>query len=187
MSCGELAKHFRAYLALGFSVIPVAYNRKAPPLVKWEEFMMRQPTLADFEDWLKGFTRFNLAVVTGRVSRLMVIDFDDEDLFEDWIAELPIRYKMVVWNYTVKVRTPRGVHVYVRPEHDSIIPRTKKGYTEGVDVKGDGGYVVAPPSTVDGKRYAFFRGDGAKVFSRYLPPLWTETVSYLLDSVKRVV
>jgi hypothetical protein len=175
------------YLRLGFSVIPVRYLEKAPPLIRWEEYQRRQPTAADVEDWLRSYKVFNVAVVTGRVSRLLVIDFDDYDTYEDWLSSLPLRYRLVVHNFTIKVKTPRGAHVYIRPENLDVIPPCRKDYSMGIDIKGEGGYVVAPPSVIrPGNKYRFMDADAFKVMNGYLPPLWTETVLYLLDSVKRV-
>jgi len=183
----ELRVWIDRYLRLGFSVVPIRYLEKAPPLVKWEEYQWRQPTGADVEDWLRKYKVFNVAVVTGRVSRLLVIDFDDYDVYLDWLSSLPLRYRLVVYNFTIKVKTPRGAHVYIRPESTELIPPCKKDYSLGIDVKGEGGYVVAPPSVVrPGSRYRFMNADSFKVMNGYLPPLWDETVRYLLESVKRV-
>jgi hypothetical protein len=183
----ELRAWIERYLRLGFSVIPIRYLEKAPPLVRWEEFQHRQPTLADVEDWFSRYKTFNVAVVTGRVSRLLVIDFDDYDIYEEWLQGLPLRYRLVVYNFTIRVKTPRGVHVYIRPENVELIPPCKKDYSMGIDIKGEGGYVVAPPSVIrPGNRYRFMEGSSFRVMNAYLPPLWNETVLYLLDSVKRV-
>jgi hypothetical protein len=183
----ELRAWIERYLRLGFSVIPVRYLDKAPPLVKWEEYQRRQPTSADVEDWFRRFKVFNVAVVTGRVSRLLVIDFDDYDTYEEWLGSLPLRYRLVVYNFTIRVKTPRGAHVYIRPENPGIIPPCKKDYSMGIDIKGEGGYVVAPPSIIrPGNKYRFMEGSSFRVMNAYLPPLWDETVQYLLESVKRV-
>ena len=183
----ELRAWIDRYLRLGFSVIPIRYLEKAPPLVRWEEYQRRQPTGADVEDWFRRFKAFNVAVVTGRVSRLLVIDFDDYDIYEDWLQGLPLRYRLVVHNFAIKVKTPRGAHVYIRPENPGLIPPCKKDYSMGIDIKGEGGYVVAPPSIIrPGNRYRFMDADSFKVMNGYLPPLWDETVLYLLESVKGV-
>jgi len=122
----ELRAWIDRYLRLGFSVIPIRYLEKAPPLVGWEEFQHRQPTGADVEDWFRRFKTFNVAVVTGRVSRLLVIDFDDYDVYLDWLDSLPLRYRLVVHNFTIKVKTPRGAHVYIRPENPEPYPRARR-------------------------------------------------------------
>lgn len=51
-----------------------------------------------------------------------------------------------------KVYTPRGGrHLYVPASGDGNATR----FRAGLDYRGNGGYVVAPPSTVGGRRYAW--------------------------------
>jgi len=144
---GGLLKEFlEAYLELGFSFFPVEWGQKAPPLVKWEEFQSRRPTREEVEAWLSKHAVFNVAVVCGRVSNLFVIDFDSEGAYEVWKGGLPRDLLDLVRSACWIVRTGKGFHVYVRPEDPELIPRTKIRCREGVDIKGEGSYVVAPPS-----------------------------------------
>jgi hypothetical protein len=82
-----------------------------------------------------------------------VIDFDDAQVYESVMNKIlsdPKLYsKLTSWI----VRTGKGFHVYVR----SVEPlRTRVRFIEGIDVKGEGSYVVAPPSIhPSGRAYSF--------------------------------
>ena len=101
------------------------------------------PIMAWWEKWPTA----SVGIATGSISGLIVIDEDlDEDKGLDGVAEVSI------WERahgelpeTARVITGRGgSHLYYSYTGDDIKNRT--GVLEGVDVRGEGGYVVAPPS-----------------------------------------
>jgi hypothetical protein len=88
----------------------------------------------------------NVAIATGAVSGLVVVDIDckDVDGFAAWCA-LMSRLG-VPYHQTRTVVTPSGgEHWYYRhPGRD--VPNSAGVLAPGVDVRGDGGFVLAPPS-----------------------------------------
>lgn len=53
---------------------------------------------------------------------------------------------------TLRVRTPSGgTHIWCVGRRPSSI----KTFAPGIDIRGIGGYVLLPPSIVDGREYAF--------------------------------
>lgn len=62
----------RAYLARGWSVVPVEPRGKRP-VVPWAEFQRRLPTEDELEAWFRHRGNSNLAIVTGAVSGLVVL------------------------------------------------------------------------------------------------------------------
>src|SRR3974390_2224924 len=100
--------------------------------------------------WWRQEPQFNLAVATGAVSGIFVVDIDGLD------AEVVLRRLEAEHGglpSTVEVITARGRHVYFRlPE---MLVRNSVGkIAPGIDVRGDGGYVLAPPSIhPSGRRY----------------------------------
>jgi hypothetical protein len=93
----------------------------------------------------------NVAIRTGRESGIVVIDLDGDEgsdslyLLEREHQDLP---------RTARVVTPRGgQHLYFR--YPGVEVRNSAGRLgERIDVRGDGGYVLAPPSTGEnGRRY----------------------------------
>jgi len=147
------------YLSKGLSVIPLK-PRDKKPIVKWKEFQQRKPTEEEVRKWFEGKTPedVGIAIVCGRVSgNLIVIDFDDFEKYQEFeqkVAKSGLKGLINTWI----VRTGKGVHIYYRLTDDAFqkFGRTRVRFVEGVDIKGEGGYVVAPPSIhPSGKQYFF--------------------------------
>lgn len=141
---------------LGFSVLPLRPATKGPPLTaEWKTYMQRRPKPEELDDWFKGDPR-NIAVVCGQVSGgLTVVDFDDERAFA-YCYSKPDQ----VAKDTILVKTGKGFHVYLlvrgggRPRNYTLRQGTTRRLP--VEVKGEGGYVVAPPSVhASGNAYRF--------------------------------
>ena len=89
------------------------------------------------EKWWKG-RKWNVGIVTGSPSNgLVVIDFDGHKNGLDAIPSLSLPD-------TFKVKTGSGEHWYFHSDED--VRNSQHKLAPGVDVRGEGGYVVAPPS-----------------------------------------
>ena len=126
------------YLQRGFSVVPLRLKNKRP-LVPWEEYQRRPPTEEEVSRWWAKWPEANIGIVTGEVSGLVVVDVDGEKGLET--------AKRLGLPEGPTVKTGNGYHRYFRHPGDGEIRnfQTKPGL-EGIDLRGDGGYVVAPPS-----------------------------------------
>ena len=99
--------------------------------------------------WGNRFPDANIGIPTGSISGIVVVDLDKEtpEAIEIWNS-LP---------ETVETRTHRGRHRYYRVPKDAKV-RSRK-LTPDLDLKADGGYVVAPPSVhPSGARYRWMPG-----------------------------
>src|SRR5262245_32200618 len=125
-----------AYLKLGFSLIPLAYKGKKPS-TSWKEFQERHASAEERSVWFGDFTLTNVGIVTGRISGIVVLDVDGEEgeASLSTLGALPI---------TPRVVTGRGRHLYFK--HPGTFVGNPVNRLPGLDVRGDGGYVVAPPS-----------------------------------------
>jgi len=141
------------YISNGLSIIPIKPRDKAP-LIKWEKYQKDPPSIAEVQKWFKD-TDNNIAIVCGKVSgNLVVIDFDDAELYEEFLKEVDDELRDIIEN-TWLVQTGKGFHVYLRVDSDKPIRTTRLGK---IDIKAESGYVVAPPSVhPSGKRYEFIR------------------------------
>ncbi len=157
-------EYARYYVEHGFSVIPLKPKAKEP-LIPWKEYQERLPSEEELEKWFKG-KEANIAIVTGRVSgNLVVLDFDSEEAFKSFVEKLRKASETlrIDINNTWIVETGKGYHVYLRLPREDLVPSTRVKLVEGVDLKAEGGYVVAPPSIhPNGKQYGFIEVDGER-------------------------
>ena len=120
----------------GRSVIPV---KNKMPLIKWGEFQKRLPTEAEVVGWWTKYPDADIAVICGKVSgNFVVIDIDDLTVAEKVKLAKTFRENSVV-------KTPSGgLHIRFFDANQD----TKCKPLPGVgDLKGEGGYVLVPPST----------------------------------------
>jgi hypothetical protein len=98
--------------------------------------------------------------VCGAVSGIVVLDVDgpegEASLNGHKVPPAPM------------VRTPHGRHVYFRHPGRPVPP--KVGLLPHVDVRGDGSYVVAPPSQLPDGEYVWVPGPGLDALT--YPPDW---------------
>lgn len=141
--------------SLDMAVFPLVEREKLPAVSGG--FKVATTDLEQIREAWEHRPNLNIGVATGTVSGgLVVIDLDvDETKDEDGVATLR------AWERehgelpeTATVKTGRGgMHLYYRcdqPVGCSVNAEM------GVDVRGDGGYVVAPPSVhPNGNRYEF--------------------------------
>ena len=145
-----MLNHALEYHAKGFSVIPVRPDKR--PFIKWEEYQSRQATPEEITQWWGHWPDAMIGIVTGELSGLLVIDCDNEAAYQKIQELLPDNF------ITCIAKTPRGYHVYFfYPKGQRIGNAT--GIIEGVDIRGEGGYIIAPPSVNgEGKAYAWLEG-----------------------------
>lgn len=169
-----------SYLDSGLSVIPCRRADKLPdatllpldPITKkptWKPYQKHPADTAQARQWFQNGA--SVAIVCGAVSGgLVVLDFDKEaisrGLHRDWYthtqhlaAGLPI------------VQTGNGYQVYLRTTLDIrnaqlacyALPPNDEGREQWgvlVETRGEGGYVIAPPSIhPSGRTYKIIRGD----------------------------
>ncbi len=139
------------YREQGLSIIPIPYRRKAAA-IKWLDYQKRQASKAEIEQWFNNDTS-NIAVVTGAISsNLCVLDCDSEEKYFELKGIIENKLELDnLLSHTLVVKTGRGYHVYFLTEE---LVRFQK--FPRLDIKGEGGYVIAPPSIhPNGTEYKF--------------------------------
>lgn len=98
----------------------------------------------------------SIGICTGTDSGVLVIDFDDLQQVPEILREWALSDHPPTWRST----TGRGgKHVFFRYDKDQAGLRSRSGVWPKVDVRADGGYVVAAPSPhVSGRCYAWDDG-----------------------------
>lgn len=140
------------YLEKGLGVIPIyePVNGKCscgnsecrapgkhPRIKEWQKNFAT--TREQIIDWFERWPNTNIAIVTGKYPT--VIDYDFQNGGEDSYEKIK---GLIGESNTPTVVTGRGFHQYFCNEGDPL--GSKIGLLPGVDIKSDGGYVVAPPS-----------------------------------------
>jgi hypothetical protein len=173
-----------SYLGMGLSVFPLTPRQKKPPKhFRWEQWQHELPTEDQVKKWFDRSDN-NLAVVTGKVSRLLALDVDGDAarLYAENVIQSKVKYdtKEAI-NKTLWTETGGGgYHVLIRynPEEfdkdypaateikNTVLWRGGDSHIE-VRLKSDGAYVVFPPSMhSSGNVYKFVRGNEIALLSK---------------------
>ena len=135
-SLGKMAEAALYYLRRGWSVIPLKPRDKRPALESWAVFQQRKPTPDELRNWWTEDPERNVGVVTGEVSGVVVLDVDGEEGRRSLEGR--------VLPPTPVSTTGKGLHYWFA--HPGLQVPNRVGIAPGLDIRGDGGYVVAPPS-----------------------------------------
>lgn len=139
------------YIENGLAVIPLLANTKVPAIAGWTTGGL--PSAAQCHKWFGNGSNYNIGIRTGAVSGVFVIDVDvRHGGFQTWAT---IKRDYCFSDDTAaKVVTPSGgLHIYYLIP-DGRITKTSAGRPgPGVDIRGEGGQVAAPPSVIDGIPY----------------------------------
>jgi hypothetical protein len=158
----------------GMRIHPCVPDQKLPLLEDWPA----KATLAQrtIESWWRRWPNANPAVATGGAMRLLVVDIDPDKNGEASFAHLEHEHGALP--PTVEVITPRaGRHLYLIVPNGRPMPSNSAGRLgPGVDTRGDGGYVLVPPSKVGLRSYEWSVDSGDRIA---MAPAW------LLDILER--
>ena len=144
------------YKRNNITAIPITRKSKLPQF-HWRAWCDKLPTIPHLYSWFDTENK-NIAILCGGINNLVVLDFDNMQLYDEWLNKCFRRddeWELVAED-AYSVVTARGMHVYLRtPER---IPNRKLKI--GVDIKSHGSYVLVPPSLhPDGWRY---KSDGGE-------------------------
>ena len=136
------------YAQQGLRVLPLRPGLKVPAYgVRGYKDASSDPV--QIRAWWQRMPKSNLGIATGHL--VDVIDLDGPDAVRTWLSldERP--------QFLGRVRTPRpgGYHLYVYATGDGIAT----GLLPGIDYRGVGGYVVAPPSWFGGDESHTYQGN----------------------------
>lgn len=138
-------------------MIPAPRGGKAP-VISWKSYQEEGYPERELRSAAKAGP-FNLFIVTGAVSRLVVIDCDDKAAVGYWRRLLGLDLEK-----TTRVRTGSGkYHFYFRlPAGFRLRSRSSQGGESGQwDLRAEGAGVIAPPSAhPGGGTYEFVDGHG---------------------------
>lgn len=151
-----------AYHANGYNVLPVGQDKR--PIVKsWKKWQTENQT---DEEVLSLFQNNpNVAIITGEISGITVIDIDakgNSTQAQEMLKKFPMTYT---------VKTPSGgFHLYYLYAKGFTVSANAYPEYPNVDIRGDQGYVVAPPSELTNGKYEIINNMPPVDFPAYLFP-----------------
>jgi hypothetical protein len=138
-----VARAALAYSRRGIPVFPCEPSGKRP--LTYNGFWDATTDLPRLSAWWRRWPDANVGVPTGEQSGLLVLDVDSDADGPDSLALLERLYGPLP--RTAKARTGGGgVHVFFRYPAGEVVRNSAGKLGPGLDVRGEGGYVVVPPS-----------------------------------------
>ncbi|HEX8581946.1 MAG TPA: bifunctional DNA primase/polymerase, partial [Acidimicrobiales bacterium] len=126
--------------------MPIPYGKKHPTLVAWQEAGTTDP--ARIRHWWTEAPTHGIGIVTGEASNLVVVDVDEHGIVSggDTLADLQATHGTLP--ATVEALTGGGGrHLYFAwPTGHMVRNDAGMRLGPGLDVRAEGGQVVAPPS-----------------------------------------
>jgi hypothetical protein len=159
------------YAELGYAVFPCVAGAKNP--LTNNGLQAATTDAEQIERWWTATPQANIAVAT---SGLLVVDVDTINGQPNlWLTDDP--EKLLELAGGVLSITPRGGRHFIfrQPASAGKLFRNTAGkLAPHVDTRADGGYILVPPSVVDGKDYRFGSGSSLDTSPQSLPdpPAW---------------
>jgi len=118
---------------MGWNIILVGQDKR--PLDSWKEYQTKKVTEVRLKTWFLMYPKSNIAVITGKISNLTVVDIDPRHNGS---------YKQFENIQTIKSKTGgNGYHIFFQYEEGL---QNKAGIQEGTDIRSEAGYIILPPS-----------------------------------------
>lgn len=146
------------YAQRGFAVFPLIQRTKIPAK-NTQGLKDASKLVSDIQEMWGDKKLLNIAIATGEVSDIFVVDLDGKEGIDNFNAKSE---EMGGVPNTLTVKTGKGFHLYFRypgPDENGEILDLRNSTSkiaDKVDVRANGGYVVAPPSIhPDGSTYTW--------------------------------
>jgi len=165
----DRTKFIQEYLDRGFSLIPLKNNSKVPA-IRWKKYQYNRAGLEEILSWYIKFPGANLGIITGKISKLIVIDVDNPSILPELFKRLPEAEK------TTRVKTKRCYH-FCFSHNGKEIKSTNNFLNLGCELKVEGRLVVACPSIIDNFTYRFI------IPLSEMKPLPEHIIKYLEESL----
>lgn len=132
--------------ANNYSFFPINSVTKKP-CVDWKDYQTRLPTYEEVAEWIRVFPNMSIAIVTGRISNLIVVDLDRPDGVGEsdatWIEKIKSQVDLP-HTFTVK-SWGGGLHLYYTYSWNHEI-KNSTGILDDVDIRGEGWCTISPGS-----------------------------------------
>lgn len=129
----------------GIPVFPCVQGAKQP--LTAHGFKSASTDAGQIHAWWDASPLANIGIPTGAISGIAVVDVDVHDTGSGFSAFGRAQRAGIVDTWDLLVRTPSGgLHAYFAPAKPAM--RSWSLPAQHLDFRGDGGYIVAPPSRI---------------------------------------
>ncbi|MDD5679932.1 MAG: phage/plasmid primase, P4 family [Candidatus Omnitrophica bacterium] len=166
-----------AYAGIGLRVFPCADKK---PLTQ-HGFKDATCDSNKIKEWWQAHPDANIGISTGEVSGITVVDVDPRNGGMKSLEDLKTEHGLLP--ETVMSETGGGgLHLYYK--YDVAIKSTSS-FRSGIDIKSDGGYVIAPASTHEsGKKYKWVEDRSPMEICFMPPPEWLRKKEEINETIK---
>ncbi len=144
MSSGSMLEAALRYAELGYPVFPCAPGTKRP--LTANGFLDAVTDAGQIEQWWTERPNANIAIAT---IGLLVVDIDSAD--NTWLADEPDK-QIELASGALSLTAGGGRHYLFRQPEGRHWHNTTGRLAERVDTRADGGYIVVPPSVLEGRK-----------------------------------
>lgn len=138
------------YAGRGWQVFPITPGKKEPPLCLWKADATTDQAI--IKSWWHKTPDANVGIATGARSGIVVLDVDPRHGGDESLLALTSENGKLP--DTVESMTGSGGRHIIFAHPGVEIGNTSNNPAQGLDIRGDGGYIVAPPSLhPNGKKY----------------------------------
>jgi len=151
------------YHDMGFSVFVLRNPKRGTeqqlkerkkPAVLWDVYQIMRPSKIQIERWFSKNPDYNVAIVTGSVSKIIAFDVDGPNAVkrvEDAENEMSTNLLVALQNTMINRTGSGGTHIVFKVEEDISDISQEKLWSDGqahsqILMQGDGHYIAAAPS-----------------------------------------
>jgi len=135
------------HIEAGRPVMPVNPTSKKPLLDRWGPLQERVPTAEEVGSWFSRWPTAGLALITGKLSGVVVVDLDLYKVAEGDRAAFLAAADARWGKSPLTAQTQRGgEHRYFACPTGAEVASRNGQEIQFVDVKAEGGYVLLPPT-----------------------------------------
>lgn len=146
-------ERIKYYTLGGLEIFPCDANGKKP-LTK-HGFKDASADELVINDWWDKYPDANIGLPTGKINNLVVVDVDVKNGADGMASLKQLQDECGEFNTRI-VHTPSGgLHFYFSYPDDANTIKNRTNMKPGIDIRADGGYVIAPGSSIGGNYYEF--------------------------------
>ncbi|MEI7655644.1 MAG: bifunctional DNA primase/polymerase, partial [Actinomycetes bacterium] len=161
--------HALDYAEHGLPVLPIKPGTKRPPMGGWQNHATtNKPTI---ENWFTGlYSDHGVGIATGGTIFALDIDVSDGKKGDETLADLELQYGPLPYTATVLTGSGGQHRYFLMPAGVSIRNNASTALGPGLDIRGEGGQCVAPPTIhPNGRPYEW---DGGEIGIIAPAPKW---------------